>query len=74
MTFAVQRNALVISAVAGTLLNCINQLPDVLSGQGVNIAKLVLTYLVPYCVSVTSAVLLVHKQRKQQISSIQHPE
>lgn len=62
-TAAVQRNALIIAVVAGTLLNGINQLPDLMSGQPVNLAKLLLTYLVPYSVSVLSAIMLVNKQR-----------
>jgi hypothetical protein len=64
-TPAIHRNALIISAIAGTVLNCINQLPDFMDGHGINVAKLVLTYLVPYTVSVVSAIMLSHNQKSQ---------
>jgi len=51
----VHRNALVIAAIAGTLLNCINQLPELMEGQGINVLKVLLTYMVPYSVSMCSA-------------------
>ncbi|MBX2881628.1 MAG: hypothetical protein KTR32_16905 [Granulosicoccus sp.] len=63
-TFAVQRNALIIAAIAGTLLNCINQLPDIINGHPINLLKLLLTYLVPYSVSLVSAIML--SNRNQQ--------
>jgi len=52
------RRALIISLVAGTLLNCINQIPDLMAGEPLNIWKLLLTYLVPYCVSLYSSVMV----------------
>lgn len=63
-TPAVQRTALVVAAVAGTLLNCINQLPNLMDGEAIDIVKLMLTYLVPYAVSMTSAIMLVSKQKR----------
>ncbi len=51
-----QKRALVIALVVGTMLNCINQGPEVLDGGSLNWFKLVLTYIVPYFVSVYSAV------------------
>ncbi len=50
-----QKKALVIALVVGTLLNCINQGPEVMSGGELNWFKLILTYTVPYFVSVYSA-------------------
>lgn len=46
----VVKRALVVALVVGTLLNVINQGNHLLSG-GIIWWKLVLTYLVPYCVS-----------------------
>lgn len=52
----VPRRSLVVALVVGSILNLINQ-GDVLLGEGdVNIAKLVLTYIVPYCVATYGAV------------------
>lgn len=51
------RRALIISLVAGTMLNCINQIPDLMAGESLNIWKLLLTYLVPYTVSMYSSVM-----------------
>jgi hypothetical protein len=52
----VPRRSLIVALVVGTVLNLINQ-GDVLVGEGdVNIAKLILTYIVPYCVATYGAV------------------
>ncbi len=55
----IQRRALVIALTAGTVLNCINQLPDVMGGEPINLAKIALTYLVPYSVSLYSSTMAV---------------
>ncbi len=52
----VQRRALIIAAIVGTLLNCINQGVDVMQGHTLHAGKAVLTYMVPYCVSVYSSI------------------
>ena len=44
---------------AGTLLNCINQLPDLMDGEPLNVGKMMLTYLVPYSVSLYSSIMTV---------------
>ena len=45
-----------VAAVVGTVLNLINQ-GEVLFGHGeLNLAKIVLTYAVPYCVATYGAV------------------
>lgn len=53
---AVIRTAIRVSLVVGTVLTLINQ-GDLLFGQGsVNLAKALLTYMVPYLVSTHGAV------------------
>lgn len=47
---AAARSALV-AIVVGTLLNLINQGPEVLAGEGPVVWKLALTYLVPFLVA-----------------------
>jgi hypothetical protein len=53
----VRDRALGVALVVGTILFAINQLDAVLAGELtlVLIAKVALTYLVPYCVSTYSA-------------------
>jgi hypothetical protein len=53
MTFsgrAVRRSA-IVTLVIGTLLNAINQGPELLAGHGPVYWKLLLTYAVPFCVA-----------------------
>jgi methyl-accepting chemotaxis protein len=52
----IQRRALIIAVVVGTLLNCINQLPDLMAGAPLQWIKAGLTYMVPYSVSLYSSV------------------
>ena len=52
----VHRRGVVIAVIVGTILNFINQGPNVMAGEPLVWAKLLLTYLVPYLVSVYSAV------------------
>ncbi len=48
--------AIIVAVIVGSVLNLINQ-GDVLFGEGsVNLAKIVLTYIVPYCVSTCASV------------------
>jgi len=52
----VPRRSLVVALIVGTILNLINQ-GDVLLGEGhVNLAKIILTFAVPYCVATYGAV------------------
>lgn len=53
---SVRRRAALVALVVGTILNLINQGDAVAHGLGVNWAKLLLTYLVPYLVSTHGAV------------------
>jgi hypothetical protein len=52
----VPRRSCVVALIVGTLLNLINQGDAVLTGAPVDLTKLLLTYLVPYCVSTYGAV------------------
>ena len=52
-TFAARsvRRSLTVAAIIGTVLNAINQGPEILSGHWPIWWKLVLTYLVPFAVA-----------------------
>jgi len=52
----IQKRALMIAVIVGTLLNCINQVPEMLNGESLQLIKAGLTYCVPYCVSLFSSV------------------
>ena len=52
----VPRRSLVAAIVVGTILNVINQGDALFGGRPVNWLKLVLTYIVPYCVATYGAV------------------
>jgi hypothetical protein len=52
----VPRRSLLVALVVGTILNLINQGDALVLGQTLNIAKLALTYVVPYLVSTYGAV------------------
>jgi len=44
------------SLIVGTILNLINQGDALVGGAALNVTKLLLTYVVPYCVSTYGAV------------------
>jgi hypothetical protein len=52
----VPRRSLVVALIVGTILNLINQGDAMIAGLPLNLAKLSLTYLVPYLVSTYGAV------------------
>ncbi len=56
VTGGVPRRSLWVAAIVGTVLNLINQGDKLFSGQRLEVAKLTLTYLVPYLVSTYGAV------------------
>lgn len=47
--------AIRVALVVGTLLNLINQGPELLSHVGISWHKIAMNYLVPYCVATYSA-------------------
>lgn len=51
----IARSALRVALVVGTALNIINQGQSILSGNQVDWCRLILNYLVPYCVASYSA-------------------
>jgi len=52
----VPRRSLIVALIVGTILNLINQGDAVFTGMSIDVTKLLLTYLVPYCVSTYGAV------------------
>ena len=52
----VPQRALVVALVVGTILNLINQGDALLAGGPIDLPKLLLNYIVPYCVSTYGAV------------------
>lgn len=58
----VQKRALVIAVIVGTILNCINQAPDLMQGASLEWVKAGLTYCVPYCVSLYSSIAALRRQ------------
>ena len=52
----VPRRSLIVAVVVGSILNLINQGDALLGGGTVNVAKIVLTYIVPYVVATYGAV------------------
>jgi hypothetical protein len=46
----------IVALIVGTILNLINQGDALLAGNSLDLPKLLLTYLVPYCVSTYGAV------------------
>jgi hypothetical protein len=65
LTPDVMITSLYVGAVVGTLLNLINQGDALLRGSDLNYAKLVLTYVVPYCVATYGAVSVRLRDRKR---------
>ena len=52
----VPRRSCIVALIVGTILNLINQGDAVFTGATIDVSKLLLTYLVPYCVSTYGAV------------------
>ena len=59
----VRLTALKVALLVGTVLCVINHLPDLMEGNftGVNMMQIVLTYLVPFCVSTYSSVKMIRR-------------
>jgi len=45
-----------VCLIVGTILNAINQGPEVMRGEDVSLLKALLTYAVPYCVATYGAI------------------
>ncbi len=56
ITDGVPRRSFWVAVIVGSVLNLINQGDKIISGQSLDLAKLALTYLVPYFVSTYGAV------------------
>lgn len=56
------RAAFIVALIVGTILNLINQGDALLNGDEIIFWKLILTYMVPYCVSTYGAVMALRSQ------------
>lgn len=54
----IPRRSFTVALIVGTILNLINQGDALWNGTTINVAKLMLTYTVPFCVSTYGAVSL----------------
>jgi hypothetical protein len=54
----IPKRSLVVAVVIGSILNLINQGDALIAGAPLNLFKLLLTYVVPYCVATYGAVSL----------------
>lgn len=61
MTRAILIRGLIVSVLVGSLLTLINQFEAIAAMQQPNFLKMGLSYLVPFCVSVFSAVAVNRK-------------
>jgi hypothetical protein len=52
----VPRRSFVVALVVGTILNLINQGDALLAGASIDLLKVALTFIVPYCVATYGAV------------------
>ncbi len=62
---AVVRRSFNVALVVGSLLIVINQGDRIVAGEGVDVAKTLLTYLVPYCVATYGAVSALMSEGKK---------
>jgi hypothetical protein len=56
MSDGVPRRSFVVAVIVGAILNLINQGDALLSGGPLNLTKIILTFVVPYCVATYGAV------------------
>jgi hypothetical protein len=52
----IPRRSFIVALIVGTILNLINQGDALLGAASLNITKVLLTYVVPYCVATYGAV------------------
>lgn len=64
---SLQKRSLIVCLIVGTVLNGINQGPEIVGGEEISVLKVFLTYLVPYCVATYGAIsaLMASKTEKQ---------
>ena len=60
----IQKRALIVAILVGTLLNMINQGDAIVANGPIIWTKIGLTYLVPYCVAIYGAVSAISSQRR----------
>ncbi len=59
------RRAVIVAVVVGTILLAINQGDRILADGSVDVAKMLLTYMVPFCVSMYSAISATIRMRAE---------
>lgn len=65
----VPRRSLTVALIVGTILNLINQGDVLFGGASLNLTKILLTYVVPYCVATYGAVSFQLALRRRTQSS-----
>jgi hypothetical protein len=60
------RRSLAVALLIGSVLNAINQGPEILSGHWPNWWKLLLTYSVPFCVASYGSYAALRSYRKEK--------
>ena len=77
MSVAFERGTVVrslkVALVVGTALNLINQGDFLMGGEGFNLFKCLLTYMVPYCVATYGAVTAVRAREEALGQEAQSP-
>lgn len=63
------RRSLAVAVVVGTILNFINQGDALIAGAGLVVWKIVLTYMVPYCVATYGAVTMRLAMRNRSLGT-----
>ena len=56
LTGGVPRRSLLVALIVGAILNMINQGDVLISGADIDLVKVILTFVVPYCVATYGAV------------------
>lgn len=64
----IPRRSLIVAIVVGTILNLINQGDALLGDAAINWTRLILTFIVPYCVSTYGAVSALVARREPDAS------
>ena len=67
----IPRRSLIVAIIVGTILNLINQGDALLGDAAVNWTRLILTFIVPYCVSTYGAVSALVARREPDASAQQ---
>jgi hypothetical protein len=64
------RRALLVMLIVGSILNLINQGDALLRGHGFDVPKLLLTYVVPFCVATYGAASALASRKPTPLESL----